>query len=208
MHEGGGSTRPRRVTAPLGSGLSDGPSSRGDLVDPRARPRSTAARMLASTPTGPSVFRHGDLLEGIVAAVALLVMVAIGVTPWLAIPLATVTYLGVALLRPPRERQDGTVADADPALLAGGATVDDTGPGLPVDATAPANADAVAARFGLTRREREILPLLVQRLTDREIAERLCISHRTAMNHVASILGKLGLASRRDVAAFLATEQR
>jgi DNA-binding CsgD family transcriptional regulator len=65
-------------------------------------------------------------------------------------------------------------------------------------------ANAVAARFGLTRREQEVLPLLAQRLTDREIAERLSISHRTAMNHTANILGKLGLASRRDVAALVA----
>jgi DNA-binding NarL/FixJ family response regulator len=45
---------------------------------------------------------------------------------------------------------------------------------------------------------------LAQRLTDREIAERLSISHRTAMNHVANILGKLGLSSRREVAPFIA----
>jgi DNA-binding NarL/FixJ family response regulator len=45
---------------------------------------------------------------------------------------------------------------------------------------------------------------LAQRLTDREIAERLSISHRTAMNHTANILHKLGLESRRDVAGFVA----
>jgi DNA-binding NarL/FixJ family response regulator len=67
-----------------------------------------------------------------------------------------------------------------------------------------APAASPAARFGLTRREIEILPMLAQRLTDREIAERLSISPRTAMNHTASILAKLGLTSRREVADFAA----
>src|SRR3712207_8748754 len=38
-----------------------------------------------------------------------------------------------------------------------------------------------------------------QRLSDREIAARLFISPRTAGTHVTSILGKLGLSSRREV---------
>jgi len=53
---------------------------------------------------------------------------------------------------------------------------------------------------GLTRREAEVLPLLAQGLPDAAIAERLVISRRTAEHHVASILGKLGLSSRQDVA--------
>jgi predicted ATPase/DNA-binding CsgD family transcriptional regulator len=55
--------------------------------------------------------------------------------------------------------------------------------------------------FDLTRREREILGLLAQRLTDPEIAERLYISPKTASNHVANILDKLGAANRREAAA-------
>ena len=53
---------------------------------------------------------------------------------------------------------------------------------------------------GLTRRESEVLYLLARRLTDKEIADALSISPRTAMNHVANILGKLSLANRREVA--------
>ena len=63
-----------------------------------------------------------------------------------------------------------------------------------------------AARFGLTRREREVLRLLSAGLTDREIADALFVSRRTVNAHVASILAKLGVASRR-AAATLAREQ-
>ena len=55
----------------------------------------------------------------------------------------------------------------------------------------------------LTRRECEVLRLLLYRQTDREIADRLSISRRTASCHVASILRKLGARNRRE-AAFLA----
>jgi DNA-binding NarL/FixJ family response regulator len=53
----------------------------------------------------------------------------------------------------------------------------------------------------LSRREREILPLLAARWTDREIAEALCISYRTVTTHVTHIYNKLGVGSRREAAA-------
>ena len=53
----------------------------------------------------------------------------------------------------------------------------------------------------LTRREREILGLLCQRLTDQEIAAQLFISPKTAGYHVSNILGKLGATNRREAAA-------
>jgi DNA-binding CsgD family transcriptional regulator len=52
----------------------------------------------------------------------------------------------------------------------------------------------------LTQREREVLRLICQRLTDVEIGERLFISRRTASSHVAHILGKLGAANRIEAA--------
>jgi DNA-binding NarL/FixJ family response regulator len=58
--------------------------------------------------------------------------------------------------------------------------------------------------FDLTKREREILVLLTQRLTDPEIAERLFISRKTAGKHVSNILGKLGASTRREAAALAA----
>jgi DNA-binding CsgD family transcriptional regulator len=52
--------------------------------------------------------------------------------------------------------------------------------------------------LGLTAREREVLQLLAQRLSNRAIAERLHRSERTVENHVAALLGKLGVASRNE----------
>ena len=53
----------------------------------------------------------------------------------------------------------------------------------------------------LSPRERDVLVLLCQRLSDPQIAERLFLSPRTVESHVSSILGKLGVTNRRDAAA-------
>jgi non-specific serine/threonine protein kinase len=61
-----------------------------------------------------------------------------------------------------------------------------------------------AAFQELTYRERDVLALLCERLTDAEIGDRLFLSKRTVEHHVSSILGKLGVANRRQAAAFAA----
>jgi DNA-binding NarL/FixJ family response regulator len=69
---------------------------------------------------------------------------------------------------------------------------------------APVFAVSMAAdsrEFGLTPRQQEILALLCHRLTDPEIAARLYLSPRTVEGHVTQILGKLGVANRREAAA-------
>jgi DNA-binding CsgD family transcriptional regulator len=54
---------------------------------------------------------------------------------------------------------------------------------------------------GLTQREVDVLRLLAQRQTDKEIAEALFLGPRTVQSHVAHILNKLGVANRREAAS-------
>jgi ATP/maltotriose-dependent transcriptional regulator MalT len=58
-----------------------------------------------------------------------------------------------------------------------------------------------AERLGLTRREREVLGLLVAGRTNRQIADALFISVKTVGIHVSNILTKLGVANRGEAAA-------
>lgn len=57
---------------------------------------------------------------------------------------------------------------------------------------------------GLSAREAEVARLVADGLTNRQIAARLVISERTAGNHVAHILTKLGFTSRSQIAAWCA----
>jgi DNA-binding NarL/FixJ family response regulator len=56
----------------------------------------------------------------------------------------------------------------------------------------------------LSNREKEVLRLVADGLTNKEIAEALFISEHTARNHVAHILNKLGLSRRAGAAAYAA----
>ena len=72
--------------------------------------------------------------------------------------------------------------------------------GLPAGAAA-SGASGTAALAGLTAREREVLRLIAEGRSNREIGAVLFISAKTASVHVSNILGKLGVASRTEAAA-------
>ena len=65
--------------------------------------------------------------------------------------------------------------------------------------------DAPSELAQLTEREREILELIAEGLTNRQIGERLYLAEKTVKNYVSSLLAKLGL-ERRTQAAVLAAK--
>ena len=54
----------------------------------------------------------------------------------------------------------------------------------------------------LTEREQEVLALLAQGMTNKDIAQELTIGEKTVKTHVSNILGKLGLLSRTQAALY------
>ncbi|HET6354432.1 response regulator transcription factor [Streptomyces sp.] len=70
----------------------------------------------------------------------------------------------------------------------------------------PADTEAVTpALAGLSPRERDILALIGEGLTNRQIGKRLYLSEKTVKNHISRLLAKLGV-QRRVQAAVLATQ--
>jgi DNA-binding NarL/FixJ family response regulator len=64
--------------------------------------------------------------------------------------------------------------------------------------------DEAFRRLGqLTRREREVLALLAEGADNGMIAQALVISPQTARTHIQNVLGKLGVHSRLEAAAFV-----
>ncbi len=66
-----------------------------------------------------------------------------------------------------------------------------------VNSTADPVQDALAT---LTRREREVLELLAQGLTNRQIGRSLGVTEKTVKTHVGNLLSKLGVADRTQAA--------
>jgi DNA-binding NarL/FixJ family response regulator len=75
--------------------------------------------------------------------------------------------------------------------------IDRFAPMLPTD-----GADTAPDLAGLTSREREVLALIAQGLSNTEIAHRLFVSEATVKTHVGRVLAKLGLRDRVQAVVF------
>jgi DNA-binding NarL/FixJ family response regulator len=70
------------------------------------------------------------------------------------------------------------------------------------DAQSEMDEEAALLASQLTEREREVISLLAEGAASPQIAERMHISRHTVRTHVGSVLGKLGVHSRLEAAAF------
>jgi len=66
----------------------------------------------------------------------------------------------------------------------------------------PTSSGVSPAAKNLTKREREILALVAEGMSNREIAERLVLSPETVKSHVAAILEKLNVSDRTQAAIY------
>ncbi|HEU5417688.1 MAG TPA: LuxR C-terminal-related transcriptional regulator [Streptosporangiaceae bacterium] len=70
-----------------------------------------------------------------------------------------------------------------------------------------ASPSAAAQAPALSRREQEVLALLGDGLSNRDIAERLFLTRKTVEHHVRSLLAKLGVPNRAGAAAYAVRRQ-
>ena len=70
---------------------------------------------------------------------------------------------------------------------------------------APNVVPAAWAHYGITRREADVLSLVVEGLSNREIAERLYLSVRTVEKHIESLLRKTSTKTRTQLAQVATT---
>ncbi len=58
---------------------------------------------------------------------------------------------------------------------------------------------SVHQRLGLTRREQQLIPLIAEGLTNKEIANRFCLSEQTVKNHLYRMKQKIGAGDRLGI---------
>ncbi|MFL5779233.1 MAG: LuxR C-terminal-related transcriptional regulator [Chloroflexota bacterium] len=105
-----------------------------------------------------------------------------------------------ALIGLPRSVDDVLAEPAAPLVAVGPGDGPPAGSSMLVLAVAT-NGKAKTDTFGLSGREREVLGLIAEGRTNREIGERLFISQKTVGVHVGNILAKLRVSGRVEAAA-------
>ena len=181
-----------------------------------ARARGDDRRAAALFREGLALFREHEDWRMVALALAGVAGVAIaggaaGAGAHLLGAAAALRELGGIAAEPAyRAAHERDEAAARTALGEGGfAAAWDIGQGMSLEAALAAAAafdvaaDAAAAapdRHGLTPRELEVLRLLVEGRSDRQIAAALSISHRTVMRHITHLLAKLDVESRTAAA--------
>ncbi len=172
----------------------------------KARWRQAEAIMAAATARGPGArgrtdarVVRADAREPLMAAVAL--AMRLGARPLL----RALRELGRrALINLPPEvdemlARQAVIRTYQRTEISPG-PVADVAPVLPPRGSARAAATG-SDTFGLSKRELEVLALIAQGRTNREIGDRLFISQKTVGVHVGNILAKLGVSGRVEAAA-------
>ena len=72
---------------------------------------------------------------------------------------------------------------------------------------APVRGAAARKRGSLSPREREVAQLVARGLTNRAIAEALCVGEKAVEKYVTAIYAKLSFSSRAQLAAHVAREE-
>lgn len=65
---------------------------------------------------------------------------------------------------------------------------------------------SVHQRMGLTRREQQLIPLIAEGLTNKEIANRFCLSEQTVKNHLYRMKHKIGAEDRLGIVQVCRTQ--
>jgi DNA-binding NarL/FixJ family response regulator len=65
---------------------------------------------------------------------------------------------------------------------------------------------SVHQRLGLTRREQQLIPLIAEGLTNKEIANRFCLSEQTVKNHLYRMKHKIGAEDRLSIVQVCRTQ--
>jgi ATP/maltotriose-dependent transcriptional regulator MalT len=100
----------------------------------------------------------------------------------------------------PRTALGPRMGVGDPAVTASSGGVPVIGQPIAAAFSGPDAGKGPEPAFGLSGREREVLSLIVEGRTNREIGERLFISQKTVGVHVGNILAKLGVSGRVEAA--------